>query len=207
MNQREFASWFDYHAARFPNWGTWLAKMATSDKQLHEEVTKAFYETLADRTLADCKEASKRLAVGDEPEIDQFDQHARAVRAVAKKLAGGRIKTQEQNLALKTKERTFRCKRCWDASPALVTVFHNHTVEEARDVQLAQEIVAQQRQVYLTAVACDCDRGTEHARVAKVKQFNDRMLLVEDKLHWHERLQELVEWANREDAHAWNPGD
>lgn len=203
MNQREFQVWFDFHAARFPNWSSWLKKMELTDNEHYTEVTKAMFEVLQDRNLEDCKQASRRLAAGDEPEIDQFDQHPRAVRAVAKRLSGDRIKTTGERINQSTKERTFRCTRCWDASPALVTVFHKQSIEDAQNLEFAQAIVARKKQVYTTAVACDCERGTQHARDAKIKQFNDRMLIVENKLHWDERLRELVEWANRPDRHEW----
>jgi hypothetical protein len=204
MTEREFSAWLSFHSARFPNWASWLSKMPPDQSK---EVTKAMFEVLQDRSLEDCKTASKRLASGDEPEIDQFDQHPRAVRAVAKRLAGDKIKTTNERLTHSTKERTYRCTRCWDASVPLVTVFHQQTIDDARDVQRAQEIVARKRGIYTTAVACDCERGTEHARVAKVKQFNDRMLLVENKLFLQQRLEELIEWANRENRNAWSAGD
>lgn len=204
MTEREFSNWFAFHSARFPNWASWLSKMPSEQSR---EVTRAMYEVLADRNLDDCKHASRMLASGDEPEIDQFDMHPRAVRAVAKRLSGQRIKTSSDKLHANMRERTYRCTRCWDAAVPLVTVFQNCTLEECRDVELARQIVERKRPVYTTAVACDCARGQEHARVARVKVYNDRMLLVSNKLGWNDRLKALVEFANRSTRNEWSPGE
>lgn len=206
MTPAEYKTWYAFHAARFPNWASFMVnldKFPAPNKPTTSEASQAIYETLADVGLTDAIEASRRLARGDESEIDQMDQHAKAVRGVARRLSGERLRLASASTRCIGKEPTFRCLRCEDVG--VVTVWHPETVRECRDADLAELIIARKRQTYTCVVACDCAKGHKHAEDAKLRSFNGKMLQLPNGLHRDARLKELVAWANRAGRHLWSP--
>lgn len=210
MNANEFSIWQRYHGARFGMWASWLAKMpqkSTEARPSQADTLAAIFETLADVDLVDAREASRQFAIGELPEIDKVDEHARRVRAEALKI--GEKRKAKEYPAIKAREpgrepRPPSCLRCRDASVAQITVWHPDTVREARDPEYAKHIADGTRPVFTTAVACDCARGRRHSQASGLRQFNSRMLEVENRLYMKVRRQELVEWANREDRNSFD---
>jgi hypothetical protein len=204
MNKNEFKIWQGFHEARFPNWASWLANMDRPDSALsgrRGEVLAAMFESLADVSLADAKEATARLARGDEPEIDQLEQHARAVRTVARRLSSERIKVVLSAKRL-TREPTYHCPRCFDEG--LLTVWHPETVRFARSEEGAAALRAQSVTTYACAVACECRAGDGYAANGW-KRLNTFMLVLPDGLDRANRIEEMIAFANRPDRHEWNP--
>lgn len=210
MTQIEFKNWLTLHAANFPHWASWLARMdsdASGPTPTSGAVTAAMFDVLGDVSFRDAKEATLRLARGDEPEIDQFDAHARRVREVARRLSSDRLRCSlSSSSRLTQREPTYRCLRCCD--DGIVEVWHPRTVRDARDADRAQEILDRKRTAYTCVVACSCDYGRrQFHETAGYRLLTSAMYVVPDRLHWQQRLVELIEWANRANANEWNPDE
>lgn len=203
MNAVEFLNWQGFHAARFPLWGSFLRNLpkdACEGQATQGDVLAAMAETLADVSLADAKEATRRLARGDEFDVDKFDQHPKVVRAIARRISSDRLKVTLQGRK-PPREPRFTCKMCWDEG--VVTVWHPETVRDCRTLEGCEAILASKKTAYTCVVACGaCQLGADKVTHG-YRRFDDRMLVVPDGLNRQQRLQELVEFANRADRNAW----
>lgn len=189
MTSREFQQWQSWHGARFPNWAAWLKNLGRQDSAVKQaDVLSAMFEALADVGIDDAKEASKRLACGDEPEIDQFDQHARTVRAVARRLRGGRNQEYYGRIKVIDGEPTYRCPDCTDSG--IRVVFHPETIRAAR--KDPESLVSGKCVAYRIAVACLCAKGCR-IKEGGMRQFDNSMIEVKDNLNWKQKITDMID--------------
>lgn len=105
MNKSEFTEWLDYHTRCFPSVQTWVAK--------HDTIVIPWEETLADASLADAKEVSRLMSIGDLDLPSGYGDHARFVRKKAKEIAFKRSDAQSSPSYIGD-ERVFNCPDCED---------------------------------------------------------------------------------------------
>jgi hypothetical protein len=87
MTRQEFNTWFKNFCAAYPDTAAWMNQ--STDKT---ETLGFWHQALEHTDLADAKEATRRLAVGDEPEIPAYERQsiARRVAEIAKRVRSGR---------------------------------------------------------------------------------------------------------------------
>lgn len=169
LTRDEFNQWLARHRAAFTAVDKQMASYprdadgvgVVSRKMIYE----AWYRVLADCHLADCLEATARLANGREtPKYFQFDDHPREVRRVAGKAAWDR-KRSETAKALIGDERGVHCLACGDSGALLV--YHNATVSAA----LAGET---DPTIYTLSVACTCRAGVRLSERGAWATYSER---------------------------------
>lgn len=191
MTKAEFTTWQAFHAARFPMWQSWLNNLARDGATVKQaDVLAAMFDTLADVTLNDAREATRALARGDEPEIDRYEDHPKVVRAVARRYSSDRIRAAGDKLRVVNGEPTYRCPKCQDVG--MRTVFDAATMKCARNDP--DGILSRRKHAYTCIVACTCHRG-EVLRTNGMPQIRDDMLELENALNYGDKLRGLVEYA------------
>lgn len=96
MTKPEFNTWLKNYSAAFPDTAAWLNTSA--DKT---ETIGFWFQALQHTDLADAKEATRRMAVGDEPALAAYEREAtaRTIATIAKKVRSGkRIVRREETL-------------------------------------------------------------------------------------------------------------
>lgn len=87
MTRPEFNGWYKNFCSAFPDTAAWLNQSPEKTETLG-----FWYQALEHTDLADAKEATRRLAVGEEPEIPAYERQSipRRVAEIAKRVRGGR---------------------------------------------------------------------------------------------------------------------
>lgn len=87
MTRQEFNSWYKSFCAAFPDTAAWL-----NQSPERTETLGFWYQALEHTDLVDAKEATRRLAVGEEAEIPAYERQSipRRVAEIAKRVRSGR---------------------------------------------------------------------------------------------------------------------
>jgi len=105
MNSTEFRDWLKYHTECFPSVQTWISK--------HDTILVPWEETLSDVSLADAKEVSRLMSIGDLELPTGYGDHARFVRRKARDMAFKRADVKSSPSYIGD-ERVFNCPDCED---------------------------------------------------------------------------------------------
>ncbi|MEX2138594.1 MAG: hypothetical protein WD894_04995 [Pirellulales bacterium] len=163
MKTTDFENWLHLHRSAFPAIDAWLAKFPSdADKQTRGlsastltagDVLRAWQTILSDVEAADAIEATRRLARGDEELPRSFDDYPRAVRRIARSIAGERAKAARSTRLIDGLD-TYRCPLCRDTGG--VTVWHPKSVAAMHRGTFGE------RGAKATAlVRCSCDAGSK----------------------------------------------
>lgn len=144
MQLQEFEAWVAGHVAAFGGLKTWLRD--------NPECAAAWRECLADVPLADAKEATRLLNVGEEEAPRGYGDHARAVRRIALRLALDR-RPETPRPCYVDGQRTYRCPTCLDDGVVLVA---NIWKTPAGGRPLRSYSAGSSQRLPQCAVGCDC---------------------------------------------------
>ena len=173
MTPSEFNAWFREHTAAFPSIGAWIDKMPADQQQ---GLMRVWRNVLADVPLSEAKEATLRIARGDDEPPRMFDDTPKAIRIHANRL---RFAASVAAPVYVGGRRKVTCKRCEDRG--YVSVWHPalcehlyRTVPGEEPITLA---VLREQSWWLEwhrsgrpktwAVLCDCAAGE---RIAEAKR-------------------------------------
>lgn len=198
MNEPDFQDWLKRHRAAFPSLDGDLERAAKGGTSV-TEILRIWFAVLRDVSLADAIDATLRLARGDDEPPRRVDDHARVVRAVARRASGERLRFKKREPRIINGQYVYDCHLCSDTG--MRTVWHSLAVAamyEGKYVEAGNRGCTE-----LTAVvACGCERGQammvrgDNGKLEPMQRFDSSRHLDYDP-HDRERVQKLHDFAHR----------
>lgn len=208
MNAAEFREWFAHHGQLFPEVQSWLNRLdAKAGNVSAAGILGKWREiVLLDVELLNAIEASNLLARGEEALPKVFSEHARTVRAIAKRRGAARESGQRTRALFIDGEPTIACLECQDTGWR--TVWHPKSVVAAQEGKLRSQENPDGTPAYSCAVACRCKAGDARLNACGHRYDPARMCLWTIGLEC-DKLAALYGWLEERQtkAYAWNPDD
>jgi len=148
LTQDEFSTLMKHHGCSYPI-KEWLAKQDEP-----RGIMQAWFRIVKDQKLSDLITASDRLACGDEKQPTGYNNHPRALRAIAQKIKEHRMAADgvhEVNVV--DGKIVYKCPKCQDCGRR--TIVRRSVVDKIEELGRWPEKVT----AVHYAVACDCSLG------------------------------------------------
>lgn len=149
LTQDEFSTLMKHHGCSYPI-KDWLAKQEDG-----RGIMQAWYRILKDQKLSDLMAASDRLACGDEKQPTGYNNHPRALRAIAQKIREHRMVADGvSDVSIVDGKIVYKCSKCQDTGRR--TIVRRNVVDQITELGRWPEKVTAAHY----AVACNCSLGT-----------------------------------------------
>lgn len=200
MNDPDFQDWLNRHRAAFPSLDSDLERISKGGTAV-TQVIATWRSVLRDVALPDAIEATMRLARGDDEPPRRIDDHARVIRAVARRISGGRLRIRSAPRMIDGQP-VYDCHLCSDTG--MRTVWHSRAVQAMHEGKFGGPGTQ-----YTAAVACGCERGQQMTVPQEVGKGREPMERFDHARHCEYGDQKsLHDFAHRGPvAVAFNPAD